>query len=80
MSVAGCADRTAMHEQHEQEDQAMLAAHQAGRQLARAQDEVSDTLLLSGIAASNLAAKQQKQADADAALKALVCPSPTVEL
>ncbi|EDW2791969.1 hypothetical protein H3N91_000223 [Salmonella enterica] len=79
-AVTGCSDRTAMRQQHAQEDQVLAAKHQADRKLARAQDESADTALLSEIAAANLAAKQKQEADASAKVQAQFCQSSNVSM
>ncbi|EAN0852620.1 hypothetical protein D7C21_14825 [Salmonella enterica] len=79
-AVTGCSDRTAMRQQHAQDDKVVATKHQADRQLARAKDESADAALLNEIADANLAAKQKQEADAAAQVQAQFCQSTTVSM
>lgn len=73
--LSGCVSDSVRDEQ-KAERQALANKQQADRQVDRAQKEVAGSALALEVSEANLAAKKQKQAEADAALQQVLNPGP----
>lgn len=76
-AVDGDTLTTIVRDEQKAERQALANKQEADRQVDRAQKEVAGSVLALEVSQANLAAKKQKQAEADAALQQVLNPGPT---